>query len=411
MTGDNLPLAGIRVADFTWFGAGPIYTQVLANHGAQVIRVESQSHIDGLRLAHPMPEGKYTWNVSGYFNNFNASKLSLALNMKHPKALAVALRLIAISDIVAENYTAGTLEKWGLTYEAMLAVKPDIILVREPMQGAGGPHGDFGGFGFVITPLAGVSHLSGFPDREPVGLGTNYTDYVINPGHATIATLAALHYRNRTGKGQVIEVAQVESSICAVSTAILDYTANGRVGTRQGNRLGHAAPHGAYRCAGDPPEADWCTIAVFTDDEWRALCRAIGDPEWASEERFATLQGRKENEDELDRLIEGWTSMRSAEEAMETLQAAGVAAGVVQSARDVLENDPHLRARGYYVYQDHPEAGRTAYDGPGFRLSKTPGRLQSPAPMLGEHTAQVCTEVLGMDGEEMAQLVMESVLF
>jgi benzylsuccinate CoA-transferase BbsF subunit len=276
------------------------------------------------------------------------------------------------------------------------------------MQGAGGPHGDFGGFGFVITPLAGVSHLSGFPHREPAGLGTNYTDYVINPGHAAIATLAALHYRNRTGKGQVIEVAQVESSICAISTAILDYTANGRVGMREGNRLGHAAPHGAYRCAGDDR---WCTIAVFTDDEWRALCRAMGDPEWSQEKRFATLQARKENEDDLDRLIEGWTTGRSAEEAMETLQAAGVPAGVVQSARDVLENEPHLRARGHYVYQDHAEAGRTAYDGPGFRLSRTPGRLQSPAPMLGEHTAQVCSEVLGMDDEEMAQLVMESVLF
>jgi crotonobetainyl-CoA:carnitine CoA-transferase CaiB-like acyl-CoA transferase len=411
MTADTLPLTGVRVADFTWFGAGPIYTQVLANHGAQVIRVESQAHIDGLRLAHPMPEGKYTWNVSGYYNNFNASKLSFALNMKHPKALAVALRLIAVSDIVAENYTPGTLERWGLTHDAMLAVKPDIILVHEPMQGAGGPHGDFGGFGFVITPLAGLSHLSGFRHREPVGLGTNYTDYVINPGHAVIATLAALRFRNRTGKGQVIEVAQVESSICAVSTAILDYTANGRVGTRQGNRLEHAAPHGVYRCAADPPDADWCAIAAFTDDEWQALRRAMGDPDWAQEERFATLHGRKENEDELDLLVGGWTALHSAETVMETLQAAGVPAGVVQSARDVLENDPHLRARGFYVYQEHAEAGRTAYDSPGFRLSKTPGRPLSPAPLLGEHTAQVCADVLGMDDEEMAQLVMESVLF
>jgi crotonobetainyl-CoA:carnitine CoA-transferase CaiB-like acyl-CoA transferase len=411
MTADNLPLTGVRVADFTWFGAGPIYTQVLANHGAQVIRVESQAHIDGLRLAHPMPEGKYTWNVSGYYNNFNASKLSFALNMKHPKALAVALRLIAVSDIVAENYTPGTLERWGLTHEAMLAVKPDIILVHEPMQGAGGPHGDFGGFGFVITPLAGLSHLSGFPHREPVGLGTNYTDYVINPGHAVIATLAALRYRNRMGKGQVIEVAQVESSICAVSTAILDYTANRRVGTRRGNRVEHAAPHGVYRCAADPPDADWCAIAVFTDDEWHALRRAMGDPDWAQEERFATLHGRKENEDELDLLVGGWTALHSAEAVMETLQAAGVPAGVVQSAQDVLENDPHLLARGFYVYQEHTEAGRTAYDSPGFRLSKTPGRPLSPAPLLGEHTAQVCTDVLAMDDEEMAQLVMESVLF
>ncbi len=408
MSDNDLPLAGIRVTDFTWFGAGPICTEILANHGAQVIRVESQTRIDGLRVAHPMPEEKYSFNVSGYYNNFNASKLSFTLNMKHPKALDVALRLVSISDIVAENYTPGTLEKWGLTYEAMLAVKPDIIFVREPMQGAGGPHGSFAGFGVVIAPLTGLNHLSGFPHREPVGLGTQYTDYVINPGHAAIATLAALRYRNRTGKGQLIEVAQVESSACVIGTAILDYTANGRVGMRAGNRLPHAAPHGAYPCQGDDR---WCVIAVFTDDEWRALCRAIGDPEWAREERFATLQGRKENENELDALIEGWTATRCAEEVMETLQAAGVPAGVVQSAQDVLENDAHLKARGHYVYLDHPEAGRTAYDGPGFRLSKTPGRLLSPAPCLGEHTAFVCQEVLGMDDEEMAQLVMENVLF
>jgi len=241
-----------------------------------------------------------------------------------------------------------------------------------------------------------------------VGLGTNYTDYVINPGHAVIATLAALRYRNRTGKGQLIEVAQVESSVCVVGTAILDYAVNGRVQNRQGNRLPYAAPHGAYRCQGDDR---WCVIAVFSDDQWRAFCQAIGDPQWCHEERFATLQGRKQNEDELDRLVEGWTSTRTAEEVMQTLQTAGVAAGVVQNARDVLENDPHLKARGYYVYLDHPDAGPTAYDGPGFRLSKTPGGLQSPAPCLGQHTDYVCREVLQMDDEEVAQLVIEGVLF
>jgi benzylsuccinate CoA-transferase BbsF subunit len=275
------------------------------------------------------------------------------------------------------------------------------------MQGSDGPHAKFSGFGAVISPLAGISHLSGSPDRVPVGLGTNYTDYVINPGHTIIATLAALRYRNRTGKGQLVEVAQVESSTCVVGTAILDQTVNDRSQNRQGNRLPHAAPHGAYRCQGDDR---WCVIAVFSDDQWRAFCKAIGDPQWCHEERFATLQSRKENEDELDRLVEDWTSPRTAEEVMETLQTAGVAAGVVQNARDVLENDPHLKERGYYVYLDHPEAGRTAYDGPGFRLGKTPGRLQL-APMLGEHTERVCKEVLQMDDEEMAQLVIDGVLF
>ncbi len=373
MQANKPPLEGIRVADFSWFAAGPVYTAILANHGAQVIRIESQSRIDGLRVLHPQPEGKYGWNTSGWYNNCNPSKLSFTVSMRHPKALDVVLRLIARSDIVAENYTPGTLEKWGLTYEKMQELKPDIIFVREPMQGSDGPHAHYAGFGAMIAPLAGINYLTGPPDRRPVGMGTQYTDYVINPGHAVIATLAALHYRNRTGKGQLIELAQLESSVSILGTALMDYAVNGRVQTSQGNRLPHAAPHGAFPCQG---EDRWCVIAVFSDDQWRALCRAMADPQWCHEERFATLQARKQNEDELDRLVEGWTSTRTAEDVMKALQTAGVAAGVVQNARDVLENDPHLKERGYYVYLDHPEAGRTAYDGPGFRLSKTPGKLQ-----------------------------------
>jgi benzylsuccinate CoA-transferase BbsF subunit len=407
MKADKLPLEGIRVADFSWFAAGPVYTAMLANHGAQVIRIESQTRIDGLRVLLPQPEGKYGWNTSGWYNNCNPSKLSFTVSMRHPKAPDIVMRLIAKSDIVAENYTPGTLERWGLSYEKIREVKPDIIFVREPMQGSDGPQADYAGFGAVIAPLAGINYLTGPPDRAPVGMGTQYTDYVINPGHAVVATLAALRYRNRTGKGQLIELAQLESSVSIVGTALMDYAANGRVQTSQGNRLPHAAPHGAFPCQGDDR---WCVIAVFSDDQWQALCRAMGDPQWCQEERFATLQGRKENEDELERLVESWTSTKTAEEVMETLQAAGVAAGVVQNAQDVLENDPHLKERGYYVYLDHPEAGRTAYDGPGFRLSKTPGRLLSPAPCLGEHTHHVCKEVLGMDDEEIAQLVVDGVL-
>ena len=407
MQTNRLPLEGIRVVDFSWFAAGPACTEVLANHGAEVIRIECHTRVDGLRVLHPQPEGKYGLNTSGWYNNVNASKLSITLNMRYSKALDMALRLIAVSDIVAENYTPGTLEKWGFTYEKLQEVKPDIILLREPMQGSDGPHANFSGFGAVISPLAGISHLTGPSDRPPVGMGTHYTDYVINPGHAVIATLAALRHRNRTGKGQVIEVAQLESSVSVIGPALMDYAVNGRVQRRQGNRLAHAAPHGAFRCRGDDR---WCVIAVFSDDQWRALCRAMGDPQWCREERFATLQCRKENEDELERLVEGWTSARTAEDVMETLQTAGVPAGVVQNAQDVLENDPHLRERGHYVYLDHPEAGRTAYDGPGFRLSKTPGRLRSPAPCIGQHTEYVCKEILGIDDEEIAQLVIEGVL-
>jgi benzylsuccinate CoA-transferase BbsF subunit len=404
---DDLPLSGVRVADFTWFGAGPIFTQALAHYGAEVIRVESQVRLDGLRFTQPMPKDRPPGiNLSGYFNNFNAGKLSITINLNSEKGRELALRLIAVSDIVAENYTPGTFEKWGLSYERILQVRPDIIMVREPMQGASGPHRDFAGFGAVITPLAGISHLSGFPYRPPVGLGTNYTDYVVNPGHALIATLAALHYRNRTGKGQLIEVAQLESSVNVIGVALLDYTANRRVQERQGNRLPYAAPHGVYRCQGDDR---WVAIAVFDDEQWQRFCQAV-DEEWVRDARFATLLGRKEHEDELDRLIEAWTARQEAEAVMEALQAAGVPAGVVQSAADLLDRDPHLHERGYYHYLEHPEAGRTAYDGPGFRLSRTPGGPRSPAPLLGQHTEQVCKRVLGLSDEEIAVLVMEGVL-
>jgi benzylsuccinate CoA-transferase BbsF subunit len=404
---DDLPLSGVRVADFTWFGAGPIFTQALAHYGAEVIRVESQVRLDGLRFTQPMPKDRPPGiNLSGYFNNFNAGKLSITINLNSEKGRELALRLIAVSDIVAENYTPGTFEKWGLSYERILQVRPDIIMVREPMQGASGPHRDFAGFGAVITPLAGISHLSGFPHRPPVGLGTNYTDYVVNPGHALIATLAALHYRNRTGKGQLIEVAQLESSVNVIGVALLDYTANRRVQERQGNRLPYAAPHGVYRCQGDDR---WVAIAIFDDEQWQRFCQAV-DEEWVRDARFATLLGRKEHEDELDRLIEAWTARQEAEAVMEALQAAGVPAGVVQSAADLLDRDPHLHERGYYHYLEHPEAGRTAYDGPGFRLSRTPGGPRSPAPLLGQHTEQVCKRVLGLSDEEIAMLVMEGVL-
>lgn len=404
----RLPLAGIRVADFSWFGAGPICGQVLANFGAEVIRVESESHPDGLRSTQPVPPGKSGLNVSGYYNNFNASKLSFTLNLGHPKARDLALRLIAKSDVVLENYTPRVMEKWGLTDEAIFAANPQVIVVHMPMQGSTGPHRDFLGFGGVLAPLSGFSYLAGFPHHKPVGLGTNYPDYVVNPGHATVAVLAALRWRRRTGRGQRIEVSQLESTVAALGPYVMEYLANGRVAERNGNRHPAAAPHGAYPCAGDDR---WCVIAVFTDQEWDALCDAMGRPDWCREERFATLLGRKAHEDDLDRLLAEWTRTKTAEEIMELLQARGVAAGVVQTAEDVLDRDEHLKQRGFYVYLDHPEAGRHAYDGPHFRLHRTPGRLRSPAPLLGQHNDYVAREILGLSDEEIAQYVIEQVIY
>ncbi len=417
-TNGRQPLSGINVADFSWFGAGPICAEALAVYGATVVRIESESHIDGLRTIGPFPTGKFSHNVSGYFNNFNANKLGLALNLNTEKGREIALRLVAWADVFLTNMTPRIIERWGLTYDKLLDVRPDIIAAYQPMQGFDGPHRDFLGFGAVLGPITGFNYLTGFPGRPPNGLGTNYPDYVINPGHTLTAILAALRHRRRTGKGQRIELAQLESSVAALAPALMDYTVNGRVEERAGNRLPHAAPHGAFRCLdikvqtpfGERDEDRWCAIACFGDDHWSRLRHAIGDPAWARDDRFATHAGRKSHEDELEQRITEWTSQRAAEDVMHELQAAGVPAGVVQNARDCL-NDPHLQARGYYQYLEHPEAGSTAYDGSGFRLSKTPARFTTAAPCLGEHTFQVSREILGLSPDDVADLLAEQVLY
>ncbi|MBE9502284.1 MAG: CoA transferase [Chloroflexi bacterium] len=426
MAQKKLPFEGLRVCDFSWYAAAPVATKWLADFGAQVIKMESTARVDNIRIASPQTPGKEeSLNVGGWFNNMNSSKLCLGLNLRHPRAREVYDRLIMASDVVVENFSPRIKENLGLNYEDYVKLKPDIIWVDQPMQGLTGPHKYRAGFGAVITPLGGLSYLTGFPHRPPVGTGTNYTDYIINPAHLAIAILGALRHRQRTGKGQHIVMAQYASAASILETAILDYTVNNRIQGRNGNRIPHAAPHGCYRCKGEDREAlfssslgpapgrkddRWCVIAVFTDEEWGAFCDVIGNPPWTKDPKFATFLGRKENEDELDTLVQSWTRERSPEEVMMLMQRAGVPAGVAQDAEDILIHDPHLRARGYYVYQDHPEAGHTAYDGIPFRLSATPGELRSPAPCLGEHTEFVCKEILQMADEEFDELLVEGVL-
>jgi len=409
------PLEGIKVADFSWFGAGPICANHLATYGATVVRVESETHIDALRTVAPFAKGKTGYNVSGYFNNYNAGKLSLTLNLNSEKGPDLALKLVEWADIFLTNITPRVIERWGLTYDRLTEVNPRIIACYQPMQGYVGPHRDFLGFGAVLTPITGYNYLSGFPERTPFGLGTNYPDYVINPGHTLIAILAALHYRNRTGRGQRVECAQLPSSAAPLAPAVFDYTVNGRVQTRAGNRLPYASPHGAFKCkpltdGGMPPDERWIAIGCFSDEEWNRLVEAMGSPAWASDAKLAKIEGRKANEDELEANLSAWTADKDAYELMRDMQSRGVAAGVVQSAREVLDCDDHMRERGYYAYLDHSETGRAAYDGPPAVLSLTPGRLRGPAPLLGEHTEYVCKEILGLGDDEMADLLVEGVL-
>jgi crotonobetainyl-CoA:carnitine CoA-transferase CaiB-like acyl-CoA transferase len=408
-------LEGVNVADFSWYGAGPICMEHMASFGATVIRIESETRPDGIRSIQPFATGKTGYNVSGFFNNFNAGKYDLTLNLNTEEGQGVARRVIEWADVFLTNITPRVIERWGLTYETLSEWNPRIIAAYQPMQGYDGPHKNYLGFGAVLTPITGYSYLSGFPDRPPVGLGTNYPDYVINPGHTLIAILAALHHRNRTGKGQRIECAQLESSVCPLAPAIFDYTANGVVQDRAGNHIAQAAPHNAFKCKpltdnGRPIDEQWVAIACFSEEQWAALREVMGNPGWAADPKFATHESRKANEGELDTNIGAWTADQSPYDVMHNLQARGVPAGVVQSAREVLDSDQHLKERGYYVYLDHPEAGRTAYDGPPFRLSKTPGELRWPAPLLGEHTEYVCKELLGLDDEEIAELMVAGAL-
>lgn len=408
-------LDGVKLADFSWFGAGPICAEHLATYGATVIRIESETHVDALRTVAPFAKDKTGYNVSGYFNNFNAGKYDLSLNMNTDEGQQLSRKIIEWADVFLTNITPRVIERWGLTYDRLSEWNPEIIAAYQPMQGYDGPHRDFLGFGAVLTPITGYSYLSGFPERTPIGLGTNYPDYVINPGHTLIAILAALHYRHRTGKGQRIECAQLESSVAPLAPAIFDYTANGVVQNRAGNHIAEAAPHNAFKCAplsdaGRPMDERWVAIACFSDDEWQSLAKALGSPPWASDPKFATHEARKANEDELDANLSAWTADKDAYEVMHDLQARGVPAGVVQGAREMLDHDEHLKDRAYYSYLDHVETGRAAYDGPPFKLSKTPGELRFPAPTLGEHTEYVCKVFLGLSDDEIAELMVAGAL-
>ncbi len=405
------PLDGVKVLDLTWFGAGPIGTRALANMGAEVIRVETQKRPDGLRVAGPKPEGNRSLNVSGYYNNFNSEKKSITLDLTTEKGHELGLELVRWADIFMTNMTNRAVRQIGMTWDVVREANPGIIAMYQPMQGLTGPHAEFIGFGAVLSAVCGVNYLAGYEDRKPIGVGTNYPDYVVNPMHAAIALMGALRHKRRTGEGQLIDMSQLESSVAALAGPVFAWD-NARIEhRRQGNRVPYAAPHGAYLASAEGDREDrWLVLACLTDDQWRAAAGVMGHAEWAEDERFVSLPDRRANEDALDALIADWAATQRGSDALERLQAAGVPAGLVLNASEVLA-DPHLRERGYYAYPEHAEAGVRAYDGPGFRLSKTPIEVRGPAPLLGEHTFEIATEVLGLEPDEVAQLIAEEVLY
>ncbi len=402
-------LDGLKVLDLTWFGAGPIATRALANMGADVIRVETAKRPDGLRLVGPRPPGNASLNASGYYNNFNAEKRSITIDLTTERGHELGLDLVRWAGVMMTNMTMRAVRQVGMTWDTVSRANPSIVAMYQPMQGATGPHTEFVGFGAVLSAVCGVNGLAGFEGAPPIGVGTNYPDYVVNPMHAVIALLAAVRHQRKTGEGQLIDMSQLESSVAALSTPVFAQ-ANGVGYPRQGNRAPYAAPHGAYRTAEAADRADrWLVLACLDEARWHAAAHAMGHPEWATDPRFATLAARKANEDALDALIADWAAQQHGPSAFATLQAAGVPAGLVQRASEVLA-DPHLAARGYYAYLDHPEAGVRAYDGPPVRLSATPVELRRSAPLLGEHTIEIATTILGLSEDETATLIAEQVL-
>jgi benzylsuccinate CoA-transferase BbsF subunit len=397
--------SGLKIVAFCWAVVGPLTMKFFADHGATVIRVETNKRPCTMRTSAPYKDGKPGLNRAGYFNHFSSNILSLELNMQHPEALKVIKKLIAQSDVVMENFTPGVMEGWGLSYEELKKVKPDIIMLRQSGFGSWGPYSKLPAFGMILAAVAGIPNFIGYKDGMPLPVGVAaYTD-CISPRFASAALIAALDYREKTGKGQLLDVAQFETGLYFVMPAILDYISNGREPKRIGNSSPYAVPHNVYRCKGDDR---WCSIAVYSDEEWKILCNVIGKPELVEDSRFTSLVNRKKHEEELNEIISKWTENLTPEEVMTKMQSAGVPAGVVENTADMYE-DPQLRQRNIFWPMNHSEMGVFTHLGQSFELSKTPAQQYSPSPLLGEHTEYICTKMLGMSDEEFINLVQAGV--
>ncbi len=424
--GKPFPLHDIRIVDFTWFLASAGGTRFLSAFGAESIKIELKSHPD-TRLAAMAPVGgreardKATAplpgvtdiNMGGQFNNKNPGKRGISLNVRHPQGLAIAKRLVAISDIVAEGFSPGVLDNWGLGYSELCKIKPDIIYVQQSGMGAQGTYGRFRTVGPIANAFAGLSEMSGLPEPAmPAGWGYSYLDWMGAYSFA-LAMLSALFHRDRTGQGQWIDASQTEVGLFINGPAILDWSANGRIWTRTGNRSPYkpAAPHGAYPCAGDDR---WIAIACFNEAEWCALTEVAGHPEWTRDARFKDLASRMANLDALDKLIGGWTKTQEPYAAMHALQKSGVPAGVCQHAGDRCDNDPQLKTLEWLTEVTGTKIGRWPIAEVPIKMSESPayigGRLDRGAPCYGEDNNYVFGELLGFSAQEIEAMAAEGVI-
>jgi crotonobetainyl-CoA:carnitine CoA-transferase CaiB-like acyl-CoA transferase len=394
----QLPLSGIRIIDFSTTLAGPIATRHLADFGAEVIRVESEAHPDTLRVGTPYVDNKPGVNRSGYFGAYNAGKKSIALNMQKPESREIVRRLLQHADVLLEAYVPGVMDRWGLGWKDVQPLNPRLIMASHCLQGQWGPRASHRGYGQIAAAMTGWYSMTGLPGYEAVGPYSAYTDFVCWPFLAT-SLLVALEVREQTGRGQYIDHAHVDTSIHFVAPLLLDLQVNGRLADRRGNWDDYAAPNNAYLCAGDDR---WLAMTVTSDGQWAAACKVFGHPDAAQDPRFATHAARKAHEVELDALVATWTREANDMELTTRLQAAGIAAGPVERASDLFA-DPQLAHRRFFRRLQHAELGDHAVLTPTFHIAGVEPGPFTAAPLLGEHTFEVCSEILGMTGEEIAE--------
>lgn len=398
-------MAGVRVVDFGWAWAGAVCGQILADFGAEVIKIESRSRLDPMRMGRPIVGDTPDPEQNPIASNVNRNKLSFTVNLKTQGGLALARKLVAESDVVVENLSAGTVDRLGLGYEDLRAVRPDIIMVSLPAAGVTGPLKDLRSYGPTINGLSGLDSLVGYEGEEPIGFQQAFGDPNVGM-HAAVAVLAALRHRRRTGIGQFIETGQLQTMLPLLGEAVADYEMNGRVAGPVDNRRAGFAPYGTYPCSA---EDSWVSIAVHTEDEWVGLCRAIEREDLLGDERFRDIESRARHRRVLDAKIAAWTSPLEDREAALRLQEAGVAAAPCLGV-EARFFDEHLRSREAYIPVNHPVLGTEFIFGIPWKFSKTPGRIRRRAPMLGEHNTYVLESVLGLDQSEVDRYTEEGVL-
>ncbi len=404
----DLPLSGVTVLDLTMVYAGPTCTRILADLGAEVIKVEGLRRFDVVRnlvVADNNSADDY-WNHAAYFHFRNGGKKSVTLDFNDPEGLALFKRLVEQADVVAESFSPHVMDKWGLDYEPLRKIRPDVIMISLSGYGQSGPWRDYVAYGMGLEPASGISSITGYRDGPPIRSGISFTDPytgVVGAG----AVLSALAYRRRTGKGQYIDLSEHEAAIPVAGYALMDYVMNGRVAERTGNRSPWFAPQGCYPCAGDD---NWRVVTVRNDAEWQAFCRTAGRPEWAEDPRFADVLGRFRRHDELDALIASWSQEQDKTEAMHRLQAAGIIAAAVLNPKETLF-DPHLRDRGFYDRVEQPDVGpRPVPKQMGARFSAFETQSARPAPELGQHNREVLGGLLGLGDDELARLEAQGVI-